>query len=50
MSLVAFLQVLALVLFALAMLGVPSHPRFNFGWGGAFCLTLAWFVGSGAFN
>jgi hypothetical protein len=36
-----FLIVLALVLFALAGLGVPSPPRFNFlGWG-LFCLTLS---------
>jgi hypothetical protein len=39
-----FLLVLALVLFALAGLGVPSHPRFNFiGWG-LFCVTASFVV------
>ena len=36
-----FLVVLALVLFALAGLGIPNPPRVNFlGWG-LFCLTLS---------
>lgn len=39
-----FLLVLALVLFALAGLNVPTHPRFQYlGWG-LFCLTLSQFV------
>ncbi len=38
---VMFLTVLALVLFFLAMLGVPSPSRFNLIAGGLFCLTLA---------
>ena len=36
-----FLIVMALVLFALAGLGIPNPPRFQFlGWG-LFCLTLS---------
>lgn len=38
------LVVLSLVLFALAGLGVPTSPRFQFiGWG-LFCLTLSQIV------
>lgn len=36
-----FLMVLALVLFFLSMLGVPSPPRFNLMAGGLFCWLLA---------
>jgi hypothetical protein len=37
------LLVLALVLFFLAGVGIPEHPRFKYiGWG-LFCLTLAYF-------
>ena len=36
--------VLALVLFLLAGLGIPSPPRFNFLGFGLFFLTLAFFV------
>ena len=39
-----FLLVLALVLFFLAMLNVPSSPRFNFIGGGLFCCTLAYLI------
>jgi len=39
--LVMFLMVMALVLFFLAMIGVPSSPRFNLIAGGLFCVTLA---------
>ena len=39
-----FFVVVALVLFILEGLGVPSHPRFNFiGWG-LFALTCALFL------
>lgn len=45
--LILFLDVLALVLFFLATLGVPSPPRFNLIAAGLFCLTLAKLLGSG---
>lgn len=36
-----FLMVLALVLFFLSMLGIPSPPRLNLMAGGLFCWVLA---------
>ncbi len=40
-----FLYVLALVLFFLAAIGVPSPPRFNLMAGGLFCWLLANMIG-----
>ncbi len=31
----------ALIFLLLATLGVPSHPRLNYGWAGMFCWLLA---------
>lgn len=41
---VLFLVILALVLFMLAMTGIPSPPRFNWIPAGWFFLTLAWLI------
>lgn len=41
-----FLLVLALVLFLLAGLGVPEHPRFRYIGFGLFCWLLATMPGS----
>lgn len=40
----AFLVVLALVMFLLAALNVPTLPRANWGWLGMFFLTLGFAV------
>ncbi len=39
-----FLLVLALVLFLLAAIGTPDHPRLRLVPAGLFCLTLAYLV------
>lgn len=42
--LILILVLLALIFFALAALGVPSHPHFQFTPAGLFCLTLAYLL------
>lgn len=42
--LILILVLLALIFFALAALGVSSHPRFQFTPAGLFCLTLAYLL------
>jgi hypothetical protein len=40
----AFLMVLALVMFLLATIKVPEHPRCSYGWLGAFCALLSFML------